>query len=119
MLVINEAVDSRCGHPISAHCSCAGHANQAARDGQYRGEYSGNPREEAIENVVKPSPLPVPAWNFDTTPKKANDVVENAAMSQVYQESGMYAGAGAGQQVRNVQRADNKPSPLPVQAWKF
>lgn len=118
MLVINEAVNSRCGHPITANCSCGGHANQPA-EGEYTGRYSkwykGDKGDDQVANVTKPTPLPVPVWNFDYN-KEA--VVENAA-SEVYRESGMYAGAAAGQGVRNVQPADDKPTAMPEYVWHF
>ncbi len=123
MLVINEAVNSRCGHPITANCSCGGHADKPA-DGEYTGRYSkwwnGDKGDEQVANVQKPSPLPVPVWNFDSTPQKADEAVavENVE-PEMYSGHGLYAGAAAGQAVRNAKQVDDKPSPLPVTPWKF
>ncbi len=124
MLIINEAVNSRCGHPIAANCSCGGHKVEPDL-GEYTGRYSDNyvPRDdERIENV-KVEPMPDYIWNFDdpTATKASNAVVENAAAPELYDSHGLYYGAGAGQSVRNVQRADDsyKPTAMPDLRWDF
>lgn len=119
MLVINSPVLSCCGQAVN-NCSCGGHREVGA-ELPYSGKYSKGykPPAETVRNTPeppKPTPMPVLAWNWGNENQPADEAIPVANHGM-----GLYAGAGAGQAVRNLsnRRSEEKPTPLPTQVWNF